>query len=154
VPTARAGLLTITERRSGDVVVLDLVGALAGRAAAGVIEDTVRRHERAGTHTLVANLARVRSVDAAGLQALVDACRAVRKGGGEMRLAALNGRVRRLMANVAVLTVFDTFDSVDQAIDGPIPQRTASKSPTRLFLLPLEAFRRLLKRLTRAQAER
>jgi anti-sigma B factor antagonist len=140
--------LTISERRAGDVIVLDLAGALTGPHASDVVGERVRRHERAGTHTVVANLARVRSVDAAGLQALVDAYRAMREGGGEMRLAGLNGRVRRVMANAGLLTVFDTFDSVEHAIEGPIPQRTASRLPTPPSEAPLGAIQRLFRRLT------
>jgi anti-sigma B factor antagonist len=113
--------MTINERRIGDVVVLDFVGPLSGWQAAGVVEDTVRRHGREGVHTVVANLAQVPTVDCGGLGALVDAYKAMRESGGEMRLAGVTRRIHDLLVITRLLTVFDTFDSVEQAIEGAIP---------------------------------
>lgn len=102
-------------------MILDLIGPIAGQEAAEGVAEAVRRQGRGGTHTVVMNLARVRSVDPAGMGALIDGDRAMREAGGAMRLASLNGRIRQLMVNAGVLTVFDTFDSVEQAIEGPRP---------------------------------
>lgn len=121
--------MRISERQVGEVVVLDLVGPLTGWKAASAVEETVRRHGRAGTHTVVANLARVRSMDLAGLGALVDGYSAMREAGGEMRLASLTRRIHDLVVITRLLTVFDTFDSVEQAIGGPIPPSSAVPVP-------------------------
>ena len=120
--------MRITERHVGEVVVLDLVGPLAGWKAAGLVKETVRRHGQAGRHTVVANLARVRSVDLAGLGALVDGYSTMRQGGGEMRLASLTKRIHDLVVITRLLTVFNTFDSVEQAIEGATPAYQVSPS--------------------------
>ena len=113
--------MRISERQVGDVVVLDLVGPLYGWQGAGVVEEAVRRHGRAGAHTVVVNLERVRSMDCGGLGALVDGYNAMREAGGEMRLAAVSGRISQLLVITRLVTVFDTFDSVEQAVEGPMP---------------------------------
>jgi len=114
--------MRISERQVGDVVVLDLSGPLYGWEAAGAMEDTIRRYCRSGTQTIVVNLARVRSMDCGGLGALVDGFNTMRAAGGEMRLAAVTKRINDLLVITRLLTVFDTFDSVEQAIEGPMPE--------------------------------
>ena len=113
--------MTISERQVGDIVVLDLAGPLYGWQAAGVMEDTIRRHCRSGTQTIVVNLARVRSIDCGGLGALVDAYNTMRDAGGEMRLASVTRRINDLLVITRLVTVFDTFHSVEEAIDRPMP---------------------------------
>lgn len=138
--------MRISERRVGDVVVLDLVGALAGWKAAGLVKETVHRHGRAGRHTVVANLARVRSVDLAGLGALVDGYRTMREEGGEMRLASLTTRIYDLVVITRLLTVFNTFDSVEQAIEGAIPACTGFDKPVGCSPISLGMIHRFLRR--------
>jgi anti-anti-sigma factor len=123
--------MRISERRVEDVVVLDLAGPLTGWTAARLMEEAIRRHRQAGTHTVVANFRQVPSVDLAGLNALVDGYSAMREAGGEMRLACLK-RIDDLVVMTRVLTVFDTFESVERAIEGPISAGSADGS-TRVF---------------------
>ena len=113
--------MRISERQVGDVVVLDLSGPLYGWEAAGAMEDTIRRYCRSGTQTIVVNFARVRSIDCGGLGALVDGYNTMRDAGGEMRLASVTRRINDLLVITRLVTVFDTFDSVEQAIDRPMP---------------------------------
>jgi len=122
-------VMRIMERRVGDMAVFDLVGAVAGRNAADVIEQAVRRHRLACTATVIVNLARVRSVDLAGINALVESYRAMREAGGEMRLAAVSHRIDDLLVITRLLTVFDTFDTVEEAIEGPIAAATNVAEP-------------------------
>lgn len=134
--------MRIIERRIGDVAVLDLVGPLAGWVAARAMEEAVRRHRQAGTHTVVANFRRVPSVDLAGLGALVDGYSAMREAGGEMRLADLS-RIDDLVVMTRLLTVFDTFDSVERAVEGPIPVSSGVDASTRVFASVRGMFQRL-----------
>jgi anti-sigma B factor antagonist len=139
------GIMRISERQVGNAVVLELVGPLYGWQAAGAVEETVRRHRRAGTRTLVVNLARVPSVDCGGLGALVDGYNAMREGGGEIRLACLTKRISDLLVITRLLTVFDAFDSVERALEGPMPERSRVTS-TRPSPLSVAMAWRLLRR--------
>jgi len=138
--------MRISQRQVGDVVVLDLVGPLAGWKAAGLVKETVRRLGRAGTHTVVANLARVRSMDLAGLGALVDGYSTMREGGGEMRLASLTRRIHDLVVIARLLTVFNTFDSVEQAIEGPSPAYAGIAEPAQRSPMAVGMIHRFLRR--------
>ena len=108
--------MTIKERQFGEVVVLDLAGAIAGSQARAKLDDAVRRHNRTGTRVVVANLGRVPSMDVSGLSALVDAYRTLQTAGGVLRLACVTKRLGDLLVITRLLTVFDTFDSVEDAV--------------------------------------
>jgi anti-sigma B factor antagonist len=110
--------MTISERRVGSAVVLDISGPLAGPDEARKIESTVRRHGRNGVRTLIANLGGVPSVDLGGLGALVEGSRVMRELGGALRLVRITRRIHDLIVITRLLTVFDTFDSVEDAVAG------------------------------------
>src|SRR5687767_2476925 len=109
--------MNITERRFEHAVVLDVTGPITGREAAGMIDAAVRRHARARTRILVANLGRVPFVDLAGLGALVDAQTTMRHAGGAFRLACVTKHIQDLVVITRLLTVVDTFESIEEAVD-------------------------------------
>ena len=108
--------MTITERRCGEFVVLDLSGALVWPRADRTLAETVRRHILAGWRSVIINLAEVCSIDAAGLGTLVAAFTKGREAGGAIVLAGLRPRVRELMAVTGLLNVFETRDSVEEIV--------------------------------------
>jgi anti-sigma B factor antagonist len=124
--------MRISERQVGDVIVLDLAGPLYGWQAASVMEQTIRRHCRSGTQIIVVNLGRVGAIDCGGLGALVDGYNTMREAGGEMRLASVTKRINDLLVITRLLTVFDTFDSVEEAVEGRVPAYCGVPEASRL----------------------
>ena len=116
--------MKITERQFGGVVVLDLHGPIAGPKAAGMVGSAVRRHCRDGAHNLVVNLGGVPTVDIGGLGALLDAHTAVEQTGGVFKLACVTKCIQDLVVITRLLTVFDTYDSVEEAVGGATPAYT------------------------------
>jgi anti-sigma B factor antagonist len=108
--------MRIGERQFGDVVVLDISGPIAGANAVGMIDAALQRSRAAGRRNIVANLSKVPSVDLIGLEGLVGACRTMRKAGGELSLAGITNRIHDLLVITRLLTVFDTFDSIEEAV--------------------------------------
>jgi anti-sigma B factor antagonist len=137
--------MRITERQFGDVVVLDLRGSIAGPKAVGMLDAAVRRHCRDGVRKVVANLGGVSSVDLGGLGALVDAHMALRQARGIFTLACVTKRIHDLVVITRLLTVFDTCDSVEEAIGGAVASQAGAASPE-LSLLSLGAIHRFLRR--------
>jgi len=107
--------MRISERRVHGTTVLELHGMFTGTAAE-LLDATVRQVTRGGPQRLVLNLRDVPSIDAAGLGALVAAYGAVRRSGGTFRLAHVGARVRTLLVVCRLVTVFETFDSVEDAV--------------------------------------
>ena len=121
--------MRITERQIGNVMVLDLRGAFAGPKAAEMLGSVVRRHCRDGSRHIVANLGGVPSVDLAGLGALVDAYSAMREAKGILALAGVTKRIHDLLVITRLLTVFDTYDSIEEVVGEAAPANAAAKAP-------------------------
>jgi anti-sigma B factor antagonist len=137
--------MRIAERQFEDVVILDLHGPIAGATAAGMLESAVRRLCRGGVRCVVADFSRVPSVDLAGLGALVDSHLALREASGVFKLASVTKRIDDLIVITRLLTVFDTYESVEEAVGAAPPAYAGMKSP-RLSLQSLGMIYRLLRR--------
>ena len=138
--------MNISERQFEHTVVLDVTGPIAGHQAAELIDATVRRHAKAGTRVLVANLGRVPLVDLAGLGALVDAYITMRQASGAFRLACVTKRIHDLVVITRLVTVIDTFDSIAEAIGGTIPANRGIRQGARLSTTSLAPIQRFLRR--------
>ena len=62
------------------------------------------------------NLAQVSYVDSAGLGAIVSAYTTVTREGGSLKLANVTKKLQDLLSITKLLTVFETFDSEDEAL--------------------------------------
>jgi anti-sigma B factor antagonist len=113
--------MRLSERHIGDAMVLDLNGALAGTEAAELLESTVSRLSQAGARKIVTSLAGVGCVDSTGLGALVDCHLTALRAGGSFKLACIANRIEDLVVIARLLTVFNTSDSVEEAVTGTIP---------------------------------
>jgi anti-sigma B factor antagonist len=138
--------MSISERRFEHAVVLDVTGPIAGRYTAGLIDAAARRHARAGTRILVANLGRVPLVDLAGLGALVDAHITMRQARGVFRLACVTKRIHDLVVITRLLTVMDTFDSIEEAVGLSIPTDRGTTQNSLLSTIALAPILRFLRR--------
>jgi anti-sigma B factor antagonist len=108
--------LRITETQVGDVMVLDLNGLLVLDDGDVVFRDTVNALLARGFRNYVVNLSDVTYIDSAGIGMLISRYLAVKRIGGDMRIANLTSRSHRVMTITHLLTVFDAFDSVDEAV--------------------------------------
>jgi anti-sigma B factor antagonist len=107
--------MKITERRVGDVTILELHGRLVmdeDTSCTELIDDLVRQ----GRIRLILNLRDVSYIDSAGVGALIAKYVSLRRRGGDLRLVSLSDRVRRVITIARLLDVFDTFESEDLAV--------------------------------------
>jgi len=118
--------LNIIERHNGQVTVLDLTGkikigddiAKLGMALRVVVGD--------GEKNILLNMAGISYIDSSGLGELITVYNTVQKSGGELKLLHLTDRVSELMVITKLLTVFESFDKEDEAVNS---FQTASVSP-------------------------
>jgi anti-sigma B factor antagonist len=118
--------LNITERRNGNVTVLDLKGNI--RLGEGNIElhNILRFLVEKGERRILLNLGEVSYIDSSGLGELVAGFTTLQKNGGELKLLRLTERVQELMFITKLLTVFDVFDNEQEAVNS---FRTVSENP-------------------------
>jgi anti-sigma B factor antagonist len=98
-----------------DAVVLELVGSLAGHKATTLFADAIEQAAQADSVVIV-DLGRVSSIDLQGIGSLLRAHTVIRRLGGILRLARLTRRIFDLIVITRLVTVFDIFDSVDEAV--------------------------------------
>ena len=109
--------MRIAERQSGDVTILDLQGKLLLGEGDEIFREAVNGVVEAGRFKLVINLAEVPFVDSSGISELVRTYVTLGKRGGRMTLVRVTRRVHELLSITRLLTVFEAFDSEEEAVD-------------------------------------
>jgi anti-sigma B factor antagonist len=106
----------IDERTIGDVVVLDVKGRVQLGEGDELLKDKVNSLLNQGRKKIVLNLAEVPYIDSAGLGEVVRTFTTVSRQGGQLKLLNLTKRITDLLAITKLLTVFDTYDSEQEAV--------------------------------------
>jgi anti-sigma B factor antagonist len=108
--------MQIVERAAGNVTILDLSGQITFTQGDQQFKDKVNSLVHQGRKNILVNMASVTHVDSAGLGELVGAYTTVSKAGGSMKLLNLTKRLHDLLAITKLLTIFDTFESEQDAL--------------------------------------
>jgi anti-sigma B factor antagonist len=108
--------MTIVERLVGDVVILDLQGKILIGEGDDQLREAVTKLADSGKTKILLNLAEVPYVDSAGLGEVVRCYTTVSRKGGKLKLLNLTKKIQDLLAITKLLTVFETYDSEDEAI--------------------------------------
>ena len=116
--------MTIQERVVGAVAILDLDGKLVLGDGDALLKDKVHSLVFQGRKQILVNLGKVSYVDSSGLGALVAASVTAKNNGGQMKLLSLTKRLHDLLTISKLVTVFDSYDSEDEAIKSfPAPAK-------------------------------
>lgn len=108
--------MQIQERAVGDVVVLDLKGKITLGEGDELLKDKVNSLMNQGHKKIVLNLAEVPYIDSAGLGEVVRTYTTVSRQGGSLKLLNLTKRITDLLSITKLLTVFETFESENEAV--------------------------------------
>lgn len=108
--------MQIHERAVGDVMVLDLKGKVTMGDGDELLRETINRLAEKGLKKIVLNLAEVPYVDSVGLGEIVRTYTTVSRQGGSLKLLNLTKRITDLLSITKLLTVFETFDSENEAV--------------------------------------
>ena len=110
------GGMEIEERDNGGVMILDLNGKLTIGEGDELLKDKVNSLIQQGHPKLLLNLEGVPYVDSAGLGEIVRTYTTVSRQGGKLKLLNLTKRIEDLLAITKLLTVFETFESEQEAV--------------------------------------
>jgi anti-sigma B factor antagonist len=108
--------LTISEREVGGVTVLELSGRITLGEGSGELRAKLKDLLKAGKTRLVLNLAEVSYIDSAGLGTLVAGYTSAQNQGANLKLANLTTRFSETLNITKLVTVFDVYDTVKDAI--------------------------------------
>jgi len=110
--------MTLDKEKRGDTWVLTPRKDLMGGEETRVLEQAVREIVAEGTPKIVCDLGRISYMNSTGLGSLVAAHMSCRNREGTLRLANISKRIRSIFLITKLAFVFETFDSVDEALAG------------------------------------
>jgi anti-sigma B factor antagonist len=99
-----------------DVTLLSVHGDIVGDASRRRLVDHVRSLLVDGRQRIVLDLSAVRRVDSRGLGELIECYEAARALGGEIKLLGVNGQVSELLVITKLVSVFECFDTREEAL--------------------------------------
>ena len=108
--------MKITERRSGDVVILEFSGRLAIGDGDSQARDRIATLLAAGEHKVLIGMAGVTVLDSSGVGELVAAHNAATSAGAKIRLAQLSPRVGEVLKITQLIGVLEIFDSLEEGL--------------------------------------
>jgi anti-sigma B factor antagonist len=108
--------MQIEERIVGDVTILDLKGKMTLGEGDELLKDKINSLIHQNQKNLLLNLEGVPYIDSAGLGEIVRTYTTVSRQGGSLKLLSLTKRITDLLSITKLLTVFETFDSENEAV--------------------------------------
>lgn len=106
--------LTVQER--GGVVILEPKGKILGGPDATLLKDQLQTLIDSGKIRVVIDLAEVDYMNSTGLGILISTLTTLRKANGELKLANVTEKIQSLLTITKLVTVFDDYESVDEAV--------------------------------------
>jgi anti-sigma B factor antagonist len=113
--------MDIKERVVEGVSVLDISGKIVLGEGDLQIRDRIKDLLADGQRQILLNLGDVSYVDSAGLGALISSYTTVKREGGQLKLVNLTKRIKDLLAITKLITVFDTYEKENEALESYKP---------------------------------
>ena len=108
--------LQIVEKQIEGVTVLDFVGRITLGDESNQLRTKNKEVLGKGKSQIVLDLAGVSSIDGVGLGMLVAGYTSAQNQGATLKLANLTKKFQELLSITKLVTIFDTYDSVDDAV--------------------------------------
>ena len=109
-------MLQIEERVVGEVTILDLKGKITLGEGDEALKDKINSLILQNRKRILLNLEDVPYIDSAGLGEVVRTYTTVSRQGGQLKLVNLTKRITDLLSITKLLTVFETFDTEQDAL--------------------------------------
>ena len=108
--------MTIGKRSFGEVTIVDVTGRITLQDGVDEFRDFLRDLVKQGRIRLVLNLNGVPYVDSTALGEIIRTYTSVMNRGGSVKLVNVSTHVHQLLVMTRLLTVFDLFDSEEEAV--------------------------------------
>ncbi len=108
--------MKLAQKEVDDVVILELSGKIMGGPDATILNDHLHELIESDRKNVVADLSQVSWMNSSGLGILISALTTIRNAGGDLKLANMTDRIKSLLVITKLLNVFDTYDSIEEAV--------------------------------------
>lgn len=106
--------IKVSEKYSA--VVVELKGNVMGGPEAQEFSDLLHKFLDEGKKNVVVDLAGVKFMNSSGLGMLISGYTTMKNGGGALKLANATEKINSLLVITKLITIFENFDSVDEAV--------------------------------------
>lgn len=119
--------MNVALREIEGIAVVDLKGRLTAGVYSETLRDTISGLSQDGKNNLILNMSQVDFVDSSGLGTLVLCFTTLQQRGGALKLVNLSQRQLELMVLTKLTTVFEIFNSEQDAVNSFFPGRTIKR---------------------------
>jgi anti-sigma B factor antagonist len=108
--------MALKEQLVDGVAILALKGKLLGGSETDELHGKLRQLQQRDVNKIILDLRQVKRLNSSGLAALMVAKASLRNAGGDLKLVNVEGEVQNLFMITKLITIFETFSSVDRAL--------------------------------------
>ena len=106
----------INVRKRDDVTIIDVKGKVTIGAGDLELRNAIHQAVNDGSKKVVVNLGGVSTIDSSGVGELVSSYTTVTNRGAKLKLVNLPPKVQDVLTITQLITVFDVFDTEDEAV--------------------------------------
>ena len=108
--------MKLTDREQNNIVILEPKGKIMGGPDASLLHDKLYELIESDRRQIVIDLAGVEWMNSTGLGILISSYTTLRNNSGELKLANVTDKIQSLLTITKLVTVFDSHDSVEEAV--------------------------------------
>lgn len=108
--------MKLSSREQDGVVILEPKGKIMGGPDATALKESIRDYVNDGKRRVVIDLADVDWMNSTGLGIMISCLKTVKEADGELKLSNVTDKIKSLLTITKLVTVFDAYDSTDEAI--------------------------------------
>lgn len=109
--------MAMTEEMKAGVSILELKGKMMGGPETTEVHQRIKDLVANGVKKVIVDLGKVTWMNSSGIGVLMSSLSTVRSGGGELKIARATEKVNSLFIVTKIITTFDSYDSVEEALD-------------------------------------
>ena len=99
-----------------EAVIIELKGNVMGGEETKEFNDLLHKYIDEDKKNIVLDLSDVKFMNSSGLGMLISGLTTMKKAGGALKLAGTTEKIQSLLIITKLITIFESFDSVDEAI--------------------------------------
>ncbi|MCP4570063.1 MAG: STAS domain-containing protein [FCB group bacterium] len=108
--------MKLSHREEGSVTVIEPKGKIMGGPESTALHDLLHELIENDRKSIVVDLGKVDWMNSTGLGLLISGLTTLKKADGELKLANVTEKIQSLLTITKLVTIFKSFDTVDEAI--------------------------------------
>ena len=108
--------MRLNDREQDGIVILEPKGKIMGGPDASLLHDKLYEYIDQGKKNVIIDLSRVDWMNSTGLGILISGYTTLRNNDGVLKLANVTDKIQSLLTITKLVSVFEAFESVDDAV--------------------------------------